>query len=165
MKSLALSLLTVLLAAAPVWAEAPAKPDQAELFQQFEKTLSGARLVGNFTVTGKDTDKLRKEEYVITSVTKLDEGDYWLFKARIKYGEHDLEVPMPLQVKWAGDTPVITLDEVKIPGLGTFNSRVVIENGKYAGTWTHGKVGGHLFGVIVPLDENKEKPAKDSETN
>jgi len=68
-------------------------------------------------------------------------------------------VPLPLEVKWSGDTPVITLTNFTIPALGTFTSRVLIYNGKYAGTWTHGKVGGHLFGTIEKMDEEKAKEA------
>jgi hypothetical protein len=60
-------------------------------------------------------------------------------------------VPIPLEIKWAGDTPVITLTNLEIPGLGTFTSRVVIYEGRYAGTWQHGSVGGHLFGRIEKL--------------
>ena len=52
-------------------------------------------------------------------------------------------------------TPVITLTELTIPALGTFSARVVIDNGKYAGTWTHGDVGGHMFGVIRRSAEAK----------
>jgi hypothetical protein len=122
--------------------------DREALFKQFEETLSGVKLVGRFTITGKDDGELPKEEYTINSVTKLPEGDYWLFKARIKYGENDVTVPLPLEVKWAGSTPVITLTDFTIPGMGTFSARVVIDSKKYAGTWAHGKVGGHLFGVI-----------------
>jgi hypothetical protein len=66
-----------------------------------------------------------------------------------------------LDVKWAGTTAVITLDDLTIPGLGTFSSRVVIDDGKYAGTWRHDKVGGHLFGVVEKLTEQeKEQAAK-----
>ena len=56
-------------------------------------------------------------------------------------------------MKWAGKTPVITLDNVTIPGLGTFSSRVVIDGALYAGTWQHDAVGGHMFGRIVPIAE------------
>lgn len=139
----------------PATKEDSVASEQAERFRKFEETLSGARLVGHFTVAGKPTDKLNKEEYFIASVKKLPSGDLWLFTARVKYGNHDLTVPMPLEVKWAHKTPVITLDEITIPGLGTFSARVVIDSGKYAGTWTHGPAGGHLFGTI----EKGEAPA------
>jgi hypothetical protein len=58
---------------------------------------------------------------------------------------------MPLPVKWVGDIPVITMDEMNIPGLGTFSAHVVIDGNKYAGTWSHGKVGGHLYGKITKI--------------
>ena len=122
--------------------------DKKTLYERFAETLSNVKLVGNFTVLGKSDQSLPKEEYTITSVSKLDEGDYWLFRTRIKYGDNDVSLPLALEVKWAGDTPVITLTDLTIPELGTFTARVVIYNNKYAGTWTHGKVGGHLFGTI-----------------
>lgn len=125
--------------------------DREALFKQFEAALSGVKLVGRFTILGKDDGPLPKEEYTINSVTKLPDGDYWLFKARIKYGANDVTVPLPLEVAWAGDTPIITLTNFTIPGMGTFSARVVIYDGKYAGTWAHGKAGGHLFGVIEKI--------------
>jgi hypothetical protein len=102
-------------------------------------------------VTGKEAEVPKEEEYTITSALKLPEPDLWLLKARIKYGETDKVVPIPLEIKWAGDTPIITLTNLAIPGLGTFTSRVIIYEGRYAGTWQHGDVGGHLFGRIEKL--------------
>ena len=64
---------------------------------------------------------------------------------------------MPLPIKWAGDTPVISMDKLSIPGLGTFSAHVVIDDDKYAGTWKHGKAGGHLFGNIGRININKKK--------
>lgn len=144
----------------PAAKEPTPNPAQLELFKKFEKTLSGMKLVGQFTVVGKDDKPPAKEEYTILSVAKLPQGDLWLFQARIKYGDHDVTVPMPLPVKWAEKTPIITLDEITIPGLGTFSARVIIDNGKYAGTWSHGKVGGHLFGVI---EKAETKPGANKE--
>ena len=140
----------------PAETSAPAKtPPQAELFHKFEQTMSGAVLAGQFTILGKDRGQMPPEEYTIRRVSKLADGDYWLFQARIKYGDKDVTLPLPLEVKWAGDTPVITLTDLTIPGLGTFSARVVIDSGKYAGTWTHGEVGGHMFGVIKRNAEAK----------
>ena len=69
---------------------------------------------------------------------------------------------MALDVKWSGDTPVITLTDFTIPTLGTFSCRVLIYNGKYAGTWTHGAAGGHMFGVLEPLNKAPADGAKDA---
>ena len=137
------------------------KPTQEQLIKDLEKTLTGAKLTGQFTVTGKDDKPPAKEEYTITTARKV-EGDSWLILARIKYGKNDATFPIPLEIKWAGDTPVITLTKIAIPGLGTFSSRVVIYEGRYAGTWQHDKVGGHLYGTIERAEEpKKEEPKKE----
>ena len=121
-------------------------PDRAALEKQFEKTLTGATLAGHFT--RGDAPGLSEEKYTIEKVSKVG-GDTWLFSARVQYGSRDLTVPMPLTVKWAGDTPVITLTDFTIPGLGTYTARVMIYRGQYAGTWQGKNRGGHLYGRII----------------
>jgi hypothetical protein len=112
-------------------------------------------------VTGRPDSTPKEEEYTITSALKLDEPDMWLLKARVKYGRTDGTYPIPLEIKWAGDTPVITMTSMEIPGLGTFSTRVVLYEGRYAGTWQHGDVGGHLFGTIEKAAaSDKPAPAK-----
>jgi len=124
-------------------------PDQtAQRDEEFKKLVTNVRLVGNFTLDGQDPGKFQREEYAITGAMKIGNGDYWALTSRIKYGDVDLTVPVPVQVKWAGNTPVITVDSVKIPGLGTFSARVLLDGARYAGTWSHDEKGGHLFGVI-----------------
>ena len=126
-------------------------PEKQKLYDLFEKKLNNVQFKGNFTVLGQEQKgELPKETYTIKSVKKLPEGEYWLFTARVQYGGKDITVPMSLQVQWADTTPMITLTNAAIPGLGTFSSRVVIYKNKYAGTWSHGEVGGHLFGTIEP---------------
>ena len=97
----------------------------------------------------------KEDKYTIVSVAKLG-GDAWIVNARIQYGEKDFTVPLPVQVKWAGDTPVIIVDKVGVPGSGTYSARVLIYEKTYAGTWTGGDHGGLLNGVITT-----EKPEKE----
>ena len=137
-------------------------PDQAALEKKFAEDLSEVVFAGSYSVTkdGKETPA-EMEKYTITRVSKVKD-DLWLFAARIQYGKHDVTIPpMSLQVKWAGDTPVITLTNLTIPGLGTFTSRVLIYGDRYAGTWQHDKTGGHLWGRL----EKVKKPADAEETN
>lgn len=136
-----------------------AKPDRAALEKELEKQLSGCVFVGKFTVVGKENQAPKEERYTITKVRKQDNGK-WIFVARIQYGKNDVQVPMELDVEWAGDTPVITLTDLTIPGLGTFTSRVLIYRGWYSGTWLHGDVGGHLFGKIEKLPPPEKKDDK-----
>ena len=131
-------------------------PSQEELFKTFAELLNKSVMVGTFTVDVDTEQKLRSESYEISKVVKQPQGDYWNFLARIKYGDHNVMVPIPVEVKWAGDTPVITVDNLTIPSLGTFDARVVISDNKYAGTWRHGKVGGLMFGHIEKQAEKSQ---------
>ena len=129
---------------------------ESERFAAFKKSLTGAALVGNFTVTGRENTKLTEERYELQGVQHV-KGELWLFQARIRYGEHDVVLPLTLPVRWAGDTPVICVDNMGFPGLGTYTARVMIYADHYAGFWSGGDHGGHLFGVVerVNTDENR----------
>lgn len=123
-------------------------PQLNEAEQAFVELMSKCELVGSFTVDGQDDAPLKPERYAINGATKV-EGSNWVVAARIKYGKNDLTVPVPVEVKWAGDTPMIQVTNLAIPGLGNgFSSRVLFYEGRYAGTWQHGKVGGTMFGKI-----------------
>ena len=50
---------------------------------------------------------------------------------------------------WAGDTPVVELTDLTIPGLGTYTARVLFYRDEYAGTWKGKNAGGQMFGRIV----------------
>lgn len=120
------------------------------LFKNFKTSMEGVRFTGYFTVDGSDRPP-SKEIYEVQNVQKFGDEDLWIFTARIQYGKKDVTLPMPLPVKWIGNIPVISLNDMNIPGLGTFSAHVVIDGGKYAGTWAHGKVGGHLYGTISKI--------------
>lgn len=141
--------------------EKSAADGPAERQRAFHSALAGTKLVGRFTTVGKPLGNQSDEEYTIHNVTKLPAGDYWLFQTRIRYGHKDVTVPLPLEVKWAENTPVITLTELTIPGIGTFSARVVVHDGLYAGTWRHGDVAGHLFGQIQKLEPEEEQPPRE----
>jgi len=103
-------------------------------------------MVGQSSRTGKPG--VFDEQYKLEKVSKLT-GETWLFTARVKYGQRDVTVPIPITVRWAGDTPIITLTDLSIPGLGTYTARVLIYRGEYAGTWSGKKGGGQMWGRIV----------------
>jgi hypothetical protein len=134
-------------AAEPAAEPAHAKPlDKAALEKHFTELLSGCTLVGHYT-EGKGAASEHEDRYSISKVSKLKD-DLWLFNARIESEGHDLTLPIPLRVLWAGDTPVITLDELTLPGLGTFSARVMFHGHQYAGVWSHGDEGGQMFGRV-----------------
>ena len=121
---------------------------RVELESRFQASMRGAVLEGYFTLNGKEG--LHPEYYEIDKISNIPGADYWLIYARIKYGEHDLTVPVPVRILWADDTPIITLTDVAIPGLGTFTARVLFHEGQYVGAWSSGAHGGQQFGRILP---------------
>ncbi len=133
-------------------AKTPATPEEQARFDKLAKMLTGAKLKGKFTIVGKQEPPAIEEEYTIVSAAKSEEKNFWLITARFKTGDKERTIPMALPIDWAGDTPVISLTDFTIPLLGTFDCRVVLHDGKYAGTWRHGEVSGHLFGVIVQAE-------------
>lgn len=146
---------------------APAKVDDETkaLHDKLAKYLSGTKWTGEFTMTGKQ--ETRTEHYEIISAEKGEIGDYWNLVARIKYGGKDATLPLPpIEIKFAGATPVITVDKAFFPGFGTFDARVLIRKGQYAGTWAHigegGGVGGHMFGTIEKMDAEEVKKKADA---
>ncbi|MCA9039129.1 MAG: hypothetical protein KDA65_02145 [Planctomycetaceae bacterium] len=123
-------------------------PEQISAREQaFSEMLTNSVLVGQFSIDGQDVKEPREERYEIESVKKY-QGDLWTFTARIKYGKNDLKIPMNLKVVWAEDTPMVSLTDVTVPPLGTFTARVFFFDNRYAGTWQHGDVGGHMWGRI-----------------
>ena len=136
---------------------------RAQLEERFSKQLTGAALVGSFVVDGSGPNQTAEpERYEIVSASKLPKSDdYWVIVARLQYGEKKLSVPIPitLKVAWAGDTPVMSLSDLTVPGFGTFTARVMFYGDRYAGTWQHGEVGGHMWGKIE--DQRANRPSEE----
>lgn len=131
-------------------APAKAKLSQEELEARFKATMTKATMSGRWCgiKDGKLTPE-KEDKYTIVSVNKLG-GEVWVVSARIQYGEKDFTVPLPVQVKWAGDTPVITVDEMAMPGGKTaYSARVLIYDHTYAGSWSGGDHGGLMNGIIT----------------
>lgn len=137
---------------------------RAALEQRFADTLKDAVFVGTWRMTRSDglegkalLGASRADRYTIGSAEKLD-GDLWIIRARIQFDGRDVELPVPVEVRWAGDTPVITVDQVGIPGVGVYSARVVVFERFYAGTWRGADYGGVMSGQIL-TSEMAEKLA------
>jgi hypothetical protein len=126
----------------------PATLSEAERNRAFAESMAGVTLAGNSTRLGRD-GVFGPERYHIQGVTHVS-GDMWLLRARWDYHGTEITVPIPLAIQWAGDTPVITLTDLAIPGVGTYTARVVLYRGQYAGTWSGKDGGGQIFGKIEP---------------
>lgn len=163
-------LLAALLPAAVSVAAAPAaddaKPstrpaavakDQAALEREFAELLTNASLTGSFST--RDGGPPRKDSYTILKAAKAD-GDLWAITAKVEYKGFAVPVEMRVPVRWAGDTPVISITDQKIPMLGTFTARVMFYGKEYAGTWSGGNHGGQMWGRVEKLPATR--PASDA---
>lgn len=134
------------------------KPALDELEAKFKATMTKATMAGHWTSTKNGALSPEKEDkYTIVGVTKLS-GDAWIVSARIQYNKRDIVAPIPVQVKWAGDTPVIVVDKIPMPGGGVYSARVLVYEHTYAGTWSGGDHGGLLYGLIT--NESDAKPVE-----
>ena len=135
-----------LLLATAALAQTTPPPEMTAAEKQFQESMADVTLVGYFTQG--DKAELKEDRYVVERISKVG-ADLWKFEARIQYNKKDMKIAMPLPVKWAGDTPVISLTKFTVPGMGSYTARVVIYDGAYAGTWGDAQHGGKLFGKIV----------------
>ncbi|MEQ1852922.1 MAG: hypothetical protein ABMA01_15185 [Chthoniobacteraceae bacterium] len=139
------TVMTGALAQEPAKAAAPTPEQEAK----FIATLTNATLKGRWCgIKDGQLTPEKEESYAIASVTKLG-GDKWQINARLAYGGKDIELPIFVQVKWAGDTPVLVLDKVSMGTSRTYSARVMIFEKTYTGWWTAPDHGGMLHGLIT----------------
>jgi hypothetical protein len=127
----------------------PASLSDAE--RRFAERMREVTLVGTFTVAGREEGTPSADRYEIASVEKVGD-DLWRFNARMDccgLGDSGV-VPIVVPLRWVGDTPVILMTDTTLPGIGTFTVRLFFYGDRYAGTWQHGEVGGHMSGRVEP---------------
>lgn len=115
--------------------------------KKFQAAMENVTLAGYYTLG--DSASLKADEYRLERITKVKE-DTWNFEARFQMGQRDMQVTLPIPVKFAGDTAMISLTNFSVMGMGPFSARIVFYDGAYAGTWAAGA--GHrgvMFGKIV----------------
>lgn len=113
--------------------------------RQFAERMRGVTLIGSFTTDGREGRVPEPDRYEIVSVEKVGD-DLWRFNS--KCCGVDSAIPFVVPMRFNGDTPMIMMTDTGLPGIGTFTARVFFYGDRYAGTWQHGQVGGHMWGRI-----------------
>lgn len=137
--------------------DAAAKPAPAASADQLEATfkamLTKATMSGRWcSVKDGKLGSEKEDKYNIVSASKVN-GSKWIISARIQLNKREMVVPIPVEVKWAGDTAVLIVDKLQYPGGGTYSARVLFYEHTYAGTWSGGDHGGLMSGVITSEKE------------
>lgn len=143
----------------PLAAQNAASPaDREALEAKFKATLTEATLKGRWTgIKEGGLTEEKEDSYHIVGVTKLS-GNNWIIRARIQYAGRDFVAPVPVQVEFAGDTPVIVVDNVGIPGGNKYSARVLFHGDTYAGTWSGANVAGLMSGLIHRAPKESAAP-------
>jgi hypothetical protein len=146
-------------------ADAATAERQAKLEKKFQDTLTNATLDGRwYEIKDGKIGEEHAEKYTITRVTKFGTGTHWVILARVQYGDKDVSLPVPVRVEWADDTPVISVTNAGLPGLGTYTARVMVYDNLYAGTWSGTGHGGVLSGQVVSNSDKTSDKSNDPQT-
>ena len=159
MKKAVAAVLLLLLVNTPFYAQeksdsdARDKPKPAATAEQletaFKAMLTRATMSGRWcSVKEGKLGPEKEDKYNIVSASKVS-GHKWVIQTRIKVNQKEMVVPIPVEVKWAGDAAVLSVDKLQYPGGGTYSARVLFYEHTYAGTWSGGDHGGLMSGVIT----------------
>src|SRR5262245_44146633 len=81
---------------------------------KFKELLNNATMSGRwYPVKDGVLGEQKDDQYVIVGVTKVKD-DSWVVNTKMKYRDREMVMPLPIQVKWAGDTPVIVVDNLAV---------------------------------------------------
>ncbi len=148
-----LCLLPVLAQTPAGAAETKAAPavEMSAAEKHFAESMSNVTMTGFFTVG--DDPATHADKYAIGRIWKIGD-DLWNFEASVQYNDREFKATVKVPVKWAGDTPVLTLSNYLIQGQGVYSARILIFADQYAGAWGAREHSGKMFGKIV-----KNQPA------
>ncbi|MCE9606982.1 MAG: hypothetical protein K8U03_19020 [Planctomycetia bacterium] len=126
----------------------------AEVEAKFVATLKNATLKGSWAPVagGKLGAEKGNDSYRIARAEKSSAGQ-WSIVSLYNVGGRQVEFPISASVKFAGDTAVLILDDVRAgPGAANWSARVMFHNDVYAGRWwatADPEHGGTINGTIT----------------
>ena len=117
-----------------------------EVERQFTERMRDVTMVGTFTVAGRERRDRAPDRYDIAE--RREGGRQPVALQRQDRRALRSSAPIVVPMQFNGDTPVIMMTDTSLPGVGAFTVRVLFYGDRYAGTWQHGAVGGHMSGII-----------------
>lgn len=122
--------------------------------EKFIAMLKNATLQGSWAPVqqGQLGAEKGNDRYRIARVEKVD-GEKWSIVSVFNAGGKQIEFPISASVKFAGDTAILILDNVRTgPGKATWSARVMFHDDVYAGRWwetANRAHGGTIAGTIT----------------
>lgn len=133
---------------------AVAEEGDAEMEAKFIAMLKNATLKGTWAPVqkGKLGGERGDDSYRIARVEK-GEGGKWSIVSVFNVQNKQVEFPIPASVKFAGDTAVLMLDNVRAgPGGANWSARIMFHDDVYVGRWwetANREHGGTISGTIT----------------
>lgn len=96
------------------------KPAAVDPEARFKAMLTKASLTGRWAPLrdGVLGDERGGDSYQIEGVTKTN-GESWVVRAKLSYRQREFVLPIPVKVRFIGDTAIMTVDGLAIPDGGT----------------------------------------------
>ena len=137
--------------------------DTEEAAAAFLERMAGVDLDGHFTTERPTPDGIRtmpprRDRYRIEGIRHIADDRYFV-DARIRYrkadgDDVDFTLPVPVRLHFVQGTALLSVTDQSLPLMGSgFSARVVFDGDRYAGTWQHNAVGGHMWGRVEPIAE------------
>jgi hypothetical protein len=126
---------------------------------KFIAMLKNATLKGTWAPVqkGKLGGERGDDSYRIARVEK-GEGGKWSIVSLVTVRDRQMEFPIPATVKFAGDTAVLILDNVRAgTGSANWSARVMFHDDVYAGRWWETKNREHGGTIAGTITRTKEK--------
>lgn len=117
----------------------------------FSAMLENATLKGSWAPIDKRLLGNEKEDGYHIAKARQKEGDSWEIFYKMKIQGKEILYPIPVTIKFAGDTAVMILNNSPV-GIGqTWSARILFHDDVYAGSWWNkGKTkGGIVSGTIT----------------
>ena len=125
---------------------------------KFVAMLKNATLKGTWAPVsqGKLGSERGDDSYRIARVERKENGK-WSVISVFAVGDKQVEFPISASVKFAGDTAVLILDNVRAgPGKANWSARVMFHDDVYAGRWwetANREHGGTIAGTITRAEK------------
>lgn len=101
---------------------------------------------------GQLGDEKKDDAYRIVRAEK-QEGENWAIVSLFEFNGQQVEFPIPAVVKFAGDTAILILNNVRAgPGKANWSARIMFHDDVYTGRWwetANREHGGTISGTIT----------------
>ena len=125
----------------------------SDMESKFIAMVKNSTLKGTWApIMGGQLGAEKKDEAYRIVRAEKKEGDKWAIVSLFEINGQQVEFPIPAVVKFAGDTAILILDNVRAgPGKANWSARVMFHDDVYTGRWwetANREHGGTISGTI-----------------